>query len=88
MGFYWKGIVYSTVIVADYNCPMPPGIYRSLAYGIEKFARGDHYRNFRNYMGVGGMEYFAGEAGLSIEYTTIRGRGVLKMGEFVCFTLL
>ncbi len=71
------------VIVADYNCPMPPGIYRSLAYGIEKFAGGDHYRNFRNYMRVGGMEYFARESGLSIEYTTIRGKGVLIVGELI-----
>jgi ubiquinone/menaquinone biosynthesis C-methylase UbiE len=66
------------VIIADYNCPMNPGIYRSLAYGIERFAGGDHYRNFRNYMSVGGMEYFASEAGLSIESSSIRGKGVLK----------
>lgn len=69
------------VIVADYNCPMAPGIYRSLAYGIERFAGGDHYRNFRNYMSVGGMEFFTREAGLSIESATIRGKGVLKIGE-------
>ncbi|MBE0674496.1 MAG: class I SAM-dependent methyltransferase [Bacteroidales bacterium] len=69
------------VIVADYNCPMAPGIYRSLAYGIERFAGGDHYRNFRNFMSVGGMEFFTREAGLSIDSATIRGMGVLKIGE-------
>lgn len=69
------------VIVADYNCPMSPGIYRSLAYGIERFAGGDHYKNFRNYMSVGGMEYFAREAGLSIVSSEIRGKGVLMVAE-------
>jgi 2-polyprenyl-3-methyl-5-hydroxy-6-metoxy-1,4-benzoquinol methylase len=72
--------IASRVIVADYNCPMGTGIYRSLAYGIERFAGGDHYRNFRNYMSVGGIEFFAKEAGLSIESSAIRGRGVLKIG--------
>lgn len=72
--------IASRVIVADYNCPIPPGIYRSLAYGIERFAGGDHYKNFRNYMNVGGMAYFAREAGLSIESSVIRGKGVLKIG--------
>jgi len=70
------------VIIADYNCPIPPGICRTLAYGIEKFAGGDHYRNFRNYMSKGGMEYFASEAGLSIVSSAIRGKGVLKAGEY------
>ena len=72
----------SRVIVADYNFPMAPGIYRSLAYGIEKIAGGDHYRNFSNYMKVGGMEYFAREAGLAIESSTVRGRGVLVVREY------
>jgi 2-polyprenyl-3-methyl-5-hydroxy-6-metoxy-1,4-benzoquinol methylase len=75
--------IASRVIVADYNCPMHPGIYRSLAYGIERFAGGDHYRNFRNYMSVGGMEFFAGEAGLSIVSSEIRGKGVLMVTELV-----
>jgi ubiquinone/menaquinone biosynthesis C-methylase UbiE len=70
------------VIVADYNCPMNPGIYRTLAFGIERLAGGDHYRNFRNYMSVGGMEFFTSEAGLTMESSTIRGKGVLKVGEF------
>ena len=68
------------VIIADYNCPMLPGIYRWLVYFIEKIAGGDHHRNFRNYMRVGGMGYFAREAGLAITSSAIRGKGVLMMG--------
>ncbi len=72
--------IAAKVIIADYNCPMPAGIYRSVAHGIERFAGGDHYRSFRNYMSVGGMEYFAKMAGLSMESSVIRGGGVLKVG--------
>ncbi len=75
--------IASRVIIADYNCPMPAGIYRSVAYGIEKFAGGDHYRNFRNYMKAGGMEYFAREAGLSLISSEIRGGGVLSISVLI-----
>jgi len=54
------------VIIADYNFPMPPGFSQEVAYVIERFAGGDHYRNFRNYMSKGGLEWFAGSAGLRI----------------------
>ena len=75
--------IAARVIVADYNRPMKPGIFRSLAYGMEKLAGGDHYRNFRNYMRVGGMEFFAEEAGLAIVSSEIRGWGVLCVGELM-----
>jgi len=65
-----------TVIIADYNYPMPRGFSGSLAYGIEYIAKGDHSRNFRNYMNRGGVTWFAAEAGLAIKSTTIRGNGV------------
>lgn len=64
------------VIIADYNYPMPRGISRSLAYGIEYMAKGDHSRNFRNYIKRGGVRWFANEAGLKISSVTIRGNGV------------
>lgn len=54
------------VIIADYNCPMPTGFAGEVAYIIEQIAGGDHYRNFRNYMSKGGLEWFARSAGLRI----------------------
>jgi len=68
MGLYLKGVFYSAVID-----PMLSSLRRG---------GGDHYRNFRNYMRVGGMKHFATDAGLSIVYSDIRGKGVLKMGVF------
>ncbi len=68
--------IASTVIIADYNCPMPAGFSRSLAYTIERMARGDHYRNFRGYMKNGGLGYFTGLAGLTMKSTTVKGNGV------------
>jgi len=64
------------VIIADYNCPMKPGPAKWLAWGIERIARGDHYRNFRIYMAAGGMQKLAGEAGLKISSLEERGKGV------------
>jgi ubiquinone/menaquinone biosynthesis C-methylase UbiE len=67
------------VIIADYNCPMPSGFSKSLAYGIESIAKGDHHRNFMNYMSRGGISWFARSAGLSIQSSEIRGNGVFKV---------
>lgn len=67
------------VIIADYNCPMPSGFSKSFAYGIESIVKGDHHRNFMNYMSRGGTSWFAGSAGLTIQSSEIRGNGVFKV---------
>lgn len=68
------------VIIADYNCPMPRGFSGSLAYGIERIAKGDHYRNFRNYMSRGGLQWFTSSSGLELTSEIIRGNGVFVVG--------
>jgi ubiquinone/menaquinone biosynthesis C-methylase UbiE len=73
--------IASQVIIADYNCPMPAGISRSLAYLIERLAKGDHYNNFRNYMSKGGLKWFTVSAGLSIKSTSIKGYGVFIVAD-------
>jgi len=67
------------VIIADYNCPLKPGPAKWLAWGIERIARGDHYRNFRIYMAAGGMQRLAGEAGLTIISQEEKGKGVFTI---------
>lgn len=64
------------VIIADYNCPMEAGLSSVIACGIERMARGDHYRNFRNYMQKGGIRWFTGHAGLEIRNEIVKSNGV------------
>ena len=73
--------ISSRVIIADYSCPLPAGFYGTLAYTIERLAKGDHYRNFMNYMSRGGLKWFTGSAGLSIKSSTFRGYGVFVISE-------
>lgn len=68
--------VASKVIIVDYNYPMPRGFSRSLAYAIESFAGGDHYRNFRIYIRNEGIHWFTDKSDLSIESELVRGNGV------------
>lgn len=70
------GRLAKRVIIADYNCPMKPGPAAALAWGIERIAKGDHYRNFRKYMAKGGLIKVAEEAGVNIYGGEIRGSGV------------
>lgn len=71
------------VIIADYNYPMPRSISRSLAYGIERIAKGEHHRNFRNFMSRGGISWFTGAVGLTIRSAATRGNGVFLIA--VCY---
>lgn len=64
------------IIIADYNCPMRPGPAAWLAYLIEYYAGGDHYRNFRQYMANGGLNTLAAKAGLTIVTREEKGKGV------------
>lgn len=68
--------VAKRVVIADYNCPMTPGPAAALAWGIERAAKGDHYRNFRKYMAGGGVSKLFDETGLHINGREIRGSGV------------
>jgi ubiquinone/menaquinone biosynthesis C-methylase UbiE len=68
--------IASQVIIVDYNYPIPKGLSRTLAFGIERIAGGDHYRNFRVYMKNGGITYFANRSGLKVISETVRGSGV------------
>jgi len=67
--------IASLVIIVDYNYPMPEGFARNIAFGIERIAGGDHYRNFMFYMRNGGLEYFINSSGLKVKYQTVRGSG-------------
>jgi ubiquinone/menaquinone biosynthesis C-methylase UbiE len=64
------------VIIADYNCPMPHGFSRSIAYGIERITKGDHHKNFRNYMSRSGIGWFSITSGLEIKSKMMKGNGV------------
>jgi 2-polyprenyl-3-methyl-5-hydroxy-6-metoxy-1,4-benzoquinol methylase len=69
------------VIIADYNCPMSHGAGASLALGIERFAGGEHYRNFRTYMQRGGIKELTAESGLWITTTEVRGNGIFVVAQ-------
>lgn len=64
------------VVIADYNFPLPRSLSGSVAFNIERIARGDHYRNFRNFMSRGGLNWFTNKAGLTVRSKVIRGNGV------------
>jgi ubiquinone/menaquinone biosynthesis C-methylase UbiE len=69
------------VVIADYNCPMSGRLSGKVAFGIERLARGDHYRNFRNYMQRGGLKWFTSVAGLKIRSEMKKGNGVFQVVE-------
>lgn len=67
--------ISSCVVIGDYNCPLPENLSGRVAYNIERFAGGDHYRNFKNYILRGGLKYFTDSVGLEIRASTIKSQG-------------
>ncbi len=67
------------IILMDYNYPVPPGIIRPVIYTIEWIAGGDHYRNFKMYNRLGGLDYFTRESGLAITSGSLRGRNAFRI---------
>ncbi len=58
--------VSDLIIIGDYITPLPKGFESFITESIEFIAGREHYRNFRNYQGNGGIHYLANKTGLSI----------------------
>jgi ubiquinone/menaquinone biosynthesis C-methylase UbiE len=71
------------VIIVDYSHHMLPGLPKTIAWALERWAGGDHYRNFRIYMQKGGIPWFAREAGLIIEGEEVRSGGVFLIARCI-----
>ncbi|MDX1702247.1 MAG: class I SAM-dependent methyltransferase [Melioribacteraceae bacterium] len=54
------------LILSDYISPIPHNGYGFLTYAVEYIAGSDHFKNFKNYIQNGGIEYLAEEADLKI----------------------
>ncbi|MFN2379582.1 MAG: class I SAM-dependent methyltransferase [Bacteroidales bacterium] len=73
--------VATRIIIVDYGFPLKPGFLKWLTYVIEFIAGGDHYRNFRLYMGRGGVDPILKAAQLVLRKRIVRGRGTLVISS-------
>ena len=67
------------VIIMDYNHPIQTGISKLVIFTIERIAGGDHYRNFRRFNELGGLDYFVQKAGLRIESDKLRKTSAFRV---------
>lgn len=67
------------VIIMDYNYPMQAGISKLVILIIERIAGGDHYRNFRHFNELGGLDYFVQKAGLRKESDKLRKSSAFRV---------
>ena len=58
--------VADKIIIGDYLVPKPKGFGGFFSEVIEFIAGSDHYRNYKSYMGKGGIYYLANKSGLKI----------------------
>jgi SAM-dependent methyltransferase len=56
-----------TLIIVDYRVPLPAGLSGIFIHLIEGLVGGDHYRNFRSFVDLGGLASLLMKQGLAVE---------------------
>lgn len=62
-----KGFV-NNIIISDYLVPVPKNFWGILTQAVEYFAGNEHYKNFKDYVRLGGLDYLVEKSGLSKTY--------------------
>lgn len=73
-----KRIARKTLIV-DYTYPLPANYYKQLTWFIEWMAGGDHYRNFRTYQEIGGIDAYLKLLNLQVIKTAHIGKSIFSL---------
>jgi ubiquinone/menaquinone biosynthesis C-methylase UbiE len=63
----------------DYAYPSPEGLKNRLVRVVERMAGKQHFRNYLDYMGCGGLPFFAENLGLEILDTQISDSGIFEV---------
>ena len=56
----------NNIIISDYLVPLPKNLWGILTRGVEYLAGSDHYKNFIDYVNLGGIEYLVQKSGLKV----------------------
>ena len=67
------------IIIVDYGFPLKPGLLTWLTWSIEFIAGGDHFRNFRRYMGGGGIDPVIDEVAITLTNRKVKGSGTIMI---------
>lgn len=71
--------ISDTIIVADYNYPLPSYYKKNLVHLIERIAGKEHYSNFRAFMNNGGVIPIAERNALNCIHSEISGSGIFAL---------
>ena len=72
--------VAARIIIMDYNFPLNKGLKGRAVRLIEAIAGGDHYRNFKIYNELGGLDHFLHEASITL-YSELYSSQVFRIIE-------
>lgn len=72
-----------SLILIDYQVPLPRNIWAVFARAIEFLAGGSHYQGFKDYLAIGGIEDILKNHGLRVECRTYLKSGLLAAAKVV-----
>lgn len=65
--------IAKNIIILDYRCPLPGGIYGSITRFIERLAGEEHNRNFKSFLNYGGIQAISTKCGLHAALPKLHG---------------
>ena len=71
--------ISSRVIIMDYTYPLRGMLWPHVINLVEWVAGGDHFRNFRKFKNLGGLDYYLEKSGLGLDYSTIYQSGAFRV---------
>lgn len=71
--------ISKSIILVDYNVPLPQNVSGRGSRVAEFFAGREHFRNFKKYVGMGGLEEILPKHNLKIEKSKFMAMGALQM---------
>lgn len=67
------------ILIIDYACPLPDNLYRNLTFFIERLAGREHFKNFKAYQKIGGVQAYLKQHKLASEMASVKGKSIFSL---------
>lgn len=67
------------ILVIDYNCPLPDNLYKQFTFIIERLAGREHFKHFKAYQKLGGINTYLRQLNLQTTKEKVKGKAIFSL---------